>query len=55
MTTDTHICPTCTPREFLLAVQRVANVVEDMGLSEQDIIDRVNYIMEGVRNDRLPR
>lgn len=34
-------------REFLLTIQRVVNLVENMGLTEQQIIDRVDYILEG--------
>lgn len=54
MSTTTHLCPHCNPREFLLKVQRVVNIAEDMGLTEQEIIDRVDYILKG-RNERLPR
>jgi hypothetical protein len=46
---DKPLCPKHDTERFLLHVQRVANVAENMGLSEQEILDRVAYIMEGLK------
>ncbi len=40
-------CPHCDPRGFLTAVARVVNLVEGQGLTEDQITERVTYILEG--------
>lgn len=44
--TPPHLCPRCDPRKFLLTVQRVANVVEDLGLTDEQIDERVDWLLE---------
>ncbi len=43
-------CPKCSPRRYLTSIQTAVNLAENMGLTEQQIIDRVTYILEGTQN-----
>lgn len=43
---ERELCPHCDPRGFLTAIARTVNIVENQGLTDEEIDERINYILK---------